>query len=110
MQMLKKIIVLIALQATFGLTFAATKMAEARDNWQLCIADQVAELDDGISNASDIATGVQSSCDNEFKQMLDTMTLGSNRYEIERSREARTKEFATRIVLLQRATKRQQQK
>jgi hypothetical protein len=82
------------------------RMNAARDDWQVCVADRVREIDDGISPASDIATGVQSSCAPQFTAMLDTMTLGQVRYSAEKDRERQTRVFATRVTLEQRAAKR----
>jgi len=99
------LIALISIHLAANADDASMKMHVARDDWQLCVANEVKKIDDGISPASDIATAVQSTCQSEFKKMLDTMALGSVRHDVEQGRQSQTKELAIRITLMQRANK-----
>ena len=47
--------------------------AEAGKDWQKCIADAAAKLDDGISSVGDIAAAIQPMCGSKETLMIDAI-------------------------------------
>jgi len=81
-------------------------MDALRDAWGLCLRQQAATIDDGISPASDIGTALQQSCEADFAAMTEAMMLPPEvKYQAYRERAASTKDVVTRLVLLNRAAK-----
>lgn len=107
-----RVLIMVGLVAVPLVLFAQTEQVnalnKARGIWHACILKEASSLDDGVSPASDIATGVQMSCIPEHDAMLDQMTIGPEiRYQFSQQRVDLTKQVAIKFVLQLRAEKRE---
>lgn len=90
-------------------TAAPSDLGHAREQWRLCIQRAIEALDDGISTASDIAGGVQNSCEAEYHAMSATIKLTpAMQNEASADRTNVTRQVAQELVLRVRAARRAQ--
>ena len=86
---------------------ATTNHDALRDIWHGCLARAIREVDDHISPASDIATGVQSQCQAEYDALTNSFKFSPDVVQrINEDRYVRTRELATKLVLQVRAADR----
>lgn len=81
--------------------------AAAAEAWKVCMAQAAADLDDGVSDASTIATGVKASCSTHMKRMVGLFSKGMSMATVEnmeRKGEASAIEQSTAAVLRYRAS------
>lgn len=80
--------------------------AATAEAWKGCMAQAAADLDDGVSDASTIATGVRASCNEHLKRMVALFSKGISMAGIEnmeRKGAASAIEQSTAAVLRHRA-------
>ena len=86
-----------------GLEAEKTATGEA---WHMCMAQAAADLDDRVSDASMIATGVRVTCGKHLKKMVELFSRTSSLEAIrnmERKAAVSSIEYSTAAVLKQRA-------
>lgn len=92
-------------------TSHASALDDAQADWMRCLKAEIAQIDDGVSTASDVARSIRpSACTQEFRAMYGLMHPGASNMEYIMEMVESRPQAATRLVLEVRKERRQGKK